>query len=146
MKSLLSFLSLIVCSLCLSAISAQAVMPVNPLDGKAASATAETFLADYLNYLKSENNKTDAVAKSKLVTPEFKKAYKKAMADKELDSDPVIFAQDVPITPFKAESSKVKGDTATVVVMAKYNAKEKSRLTVTLVAKDGHWLVSKVAR
>lgn len=145
MKSILS-LSLIVCSLFVGTITANAVMPVPPLDEKSASATAETFLADYLKSLadKAPDKNVKFVAKTTLATPEFKTAFKKAMANKELESDPVIFAQDVPITPFKAESSKVKGDSATVVVAAKYNPKETSKLKVTLVAKDGHWLVSKV--
>jgi hypothetical protein len=148
MKSKRSFLTLLACSLVFSSMAAHAETTAPALDSKSASAVAETFLADYLKTLKSDarNDNEKFVAKSKLAAPEFKASYKKAMADKELDSDPVIFAQDVPITPFKAESSKVKGDTATVVVAAKYNPKEISRLKVTLVAKDGHWLVSKVAR
>ena len=125
-----------------------AIFMVDP-DGKVASATAETFFAGYLKTLKTDappNKNEPFVAKSKLVTPEFKAAFKKAMADKELESDPVIFAQDVPITPFKAESSKVKADTATVVLTAKYNPKETSTIKVTLMAKGGHWLISKVAK
>ena len=147
MKNKRSFLTLIASSLIFANVTARAVTPVNPLDEKSAGAAAETFLAGYLNDLKSESKK-DAhfVAKSNLVTPEFKASYKKAMADKELESDPVIFAQDVPITPFKAESSKVKDNTATVVVAAKYNPKETSKLKVTLVAKDNQWLISKIAR
>lgn len=144
MKSILSLTTLIACSLLFSSM-AQAEKPAPALDEKSASAAAETFLAGYLKFLKSEAKNDEFVAKSKLVTPEFKAAYKKAMADKELDSDPVIFAQDVPITPFKAESSTVKGDTAIVRVAAKYNPKDTSKLNVTLVAKDGHWLVSKIA-
>ena len=145
MKSKRSFLTLLACSLVFAGMAAQAETSAPALDGKSASAVAETFLAGYVKDTKSEKD-THFVAKSKLVTPEFKAAYKKAMADKELDSDPVIFAQDVPVTPFKAESSKVKGDTATVVVAGKYNPKETSRLQVSLVAKDGQWLISKIAR
>ena len=149
MKSLLSLTTLIITSLLLASLPAQAETAA-PLDSKAASATAETFYAGYLKTLKDDspnNNKNEAfVAKSKLVTPEFKAAFKKAMNDKELESDPVIFAQDVPITPFKTDSAKVKGDTATVVLVARYNPKETSTIKVSLVAKDGQWLISKVAQ
>jgi len=146
MKTKRSFLTLLASSLIFSSMAAHAETATQSLDSKSAGAAAETFLAGYLNYLKSESRDTKFVAKSKLVTPEFKASYKKAMADKELESDPVIFAQDVPITPFKTESSKVKGDAASVVVAAKYNPKETSKLQVTLVAKEGQWLVSKIAR
>lgn len=145
MKSVLS-LTFIVCSLFLGSITAKAVTPVSPPDEKAAGATAEAFFAGYLKALNSKSGDENVkwVAKTDLATPEYKKAFKKAMSNKELDSDPVIYAQDVPITPFKAQSTKVKGDSATVVVAAKYNPKETSKLKVTLAAKDGHWLVSKV--
>ena len=143
MKTKRSFLTLLASSLIFANMAAHAETPALPWNGPSPGATAETFLADYI---KSDAKNSQFVAKTKLATPEFKAAFKKAMADKELESDPVIFAQDVPITPFKAESSKVKGDTATVLVAAKYNAKETSKLMVTLVAKDGQWLVSKIAR
>jgi hypothetical protein len=142
MKSIFSLTILVIASF-LACMPAPAGAAAKLLDGKSAGATAETFLAGYLPALGKDKN-SEFVAKSKLVTPEFKATFKKAMADKELESDPVIYAQDVPITPFKTESSKVTGDTATVVVAAKYNPKETSRLKVTLVAKNGLWLISKI--
>lgn len=145
MKSALSLTALFFATL-LSCMISRAETAAASLDGKSAGTAAETFLAGYIKELVKNSDHTAWVAKTKLATPEFKAAFKKAMSDKELEVDPVIFAQDVPITPFKAESSKVKGDTATVLVVGKYNEKEFSRLTVTLVAKDGKWLVSKVAR
>jgi hypothetical protein len=148
MKFIFSLTTLIVGSFLLSSMPTQAETAAARLDGKAAGATAETFMAGYLKALndKSPDGNVKWVAKTNLATPEFKASFKKAMADKELESDPVIFAQDVPITPFKAESTKVKGDSATVMVAAKYNPKETSTIKVTLVAKEGHWLVSKVAQ
>jgi hypothetical protein len=142
MRPILSLASLVIASLLLSCITAQAEATAAPLDGKSAGAAAETFLA---GYLKAGARNSEWVARTKFATPEFKAAFKKAMADKELGSDPVLFAQDVPTTPFKAESSQVKGDTAIVVLAAKYD-KETSKLKVTLVAKDGHWLVSRTAQ
>ena len=148
MKSVLSLTTLLIATF-FSSLTAQAETAAAPLDGKSAGTAAELFLAGYIKSIdgkKPLDSNTAWVAKTKLATPEFKAAFKKAMSDKELEVDPVIFAQDVPITPFKAESSKVKGDTATVVVSGKYNEKEFSKLKVTLVAKDGRWLVSKIAR
>jgi hypothetical protein len=148
MKSILSLSTLVITSLFLSMMPAQAETACAPPDGKAAGAAAEEFFAGYLKALddKSPDGNVKWVVKTKLAAPEFKAAFKKAMNDKELESDPVIFAQDVPITPFKAESVKVKGDNATVVVVARYNPKETSTIKVSLVAKDGHWLVAKVAQ
>ena len=145
MKTIFSFTTLIVASLLLSCLPTHAET-CPQLDGKSAGATAETFFAGYLKALNDGEKSAAFVAKTKLATLAFKAAFKKAMADKQLGSDPVIFAQDVPITPFKAESAKVKEDVATVVVTAKYNPKETSTINVTLVAKDGQWLVSKVAK
>jgi predicted lipid-binding transport protein (Tim44 family) len=142
MKSVLTllFLTTFLCGICLGAPApAAAAAP----DSKSAGTTAETFLAGYIPALNKSKN-SGFVGQSKLVTPEFKATFKKAMADKELESDPVIYAQDVPITPFKTASSKVKGDTATVVVTAKYNPKETSKLKVTLVAKNGAWLITRI--
>jgi len=132
MKSVLSLTTLLIATF-FSSLTAQAETAAAPLDGKSAGTAAELFLA---GYIKSIDGKKPLDSNTAWV----------AMSDKELEVDPVIFAQDVPITPFKAESSKVKGDTATVVVSGKYNEKEFSKLKVTLVAKDGRWLVSKIAR
>ena len=66
------------------------------------------------------------------------------MAAEAVDADPVLLAQDVPSTPFKAESSKVTGDTATVLVAAEFAGKP-HKLKVMLVAQGVHWLVSQTA-
>ena len=146
MKSI-HYLSTLFIAALLSCITVRAETPAAPLDSKSAAAAAETFFAAYIKELsKQATDHTAWVAKTKLATPEFKASFKKAMADKNLEVDPVIDAQDVPITPFKAESTHVKGDAATVLVAGKYNEKEISRLQVTLVAKDGHWLIAKIAR
>ena len=141
MKSILRLAALIVCSLLVSCQSDRAGTVAPQLDGKSAGAAAEAFLA---GYIKSDAKNSAWVAQTKLMTPEFKAAFKKAMADEEVDADPVLHAQDVPTTPFKARSSNVKGDTATVVVAAKFGDKP-YKLKVTLVAQGGHWLVSKTA-
>lgn len=140
MKSILPLGALAVCSLLLSCTATQPAAKTS-LDSESASTAAETFLA---GYIKSDAKNSDWVARTELATPGFKAAFKKAMASTEVDADPVLFAQDVPSTRFKAESSQVKGDTATVLVAAKFGDKP-YRLKVTLVAKDGHWLVSKTA-
>lgn len=141
MKSIRSLGALIVCSLLLSCVSSQGDTKAPSLGDKSAGAAAEVFLADYI---KADDKNSEWVAKTKLATPEFKAAFKKAMASDEVDSDPVLFAQDIPNTPFKAESAQVKGDTATVVVAAKFGDMP-FKLKVTLLAKEGHWLVSKTA-
>ena len=107
----------------------------------AAKAAAEAFLA---GYIKADADNVAWVAKSKLVTPEFKAAFKKAMAAEVVDADPVLFAQDVPSTPFKAAAASVKDGKATIQVVAKFSD-EPYKLTVTLVSKGGQWLVSKTA-
>ena len=141
MKSILSLAAWVVCSAFVFSLTDQARAATPQLDDKAAGVATEVFLA---GYLKAEGTNNDWIAQSKLVTPEFKAAFKKAMSAKEIAVDPVLYAQDVPSSPFKAQSSKVKGDTASVVVTAKYGDKPYS-LKVALVAKDGHWLVSKTA-
>lgn len=141
MKSILHLAALVACSLSVFCLAGEARGATAQLDEKSAGAAAETFLA---GYIKADAKNREWVARSPLVTPEFKAAFKKAMASELVDADPVLFAQDVPSTPFKAESSKVKGDAATVVVVAKYSGKP-YRLKVTLVAQGGHWLVSRTA-
>lgn len=110
-------------------------------DDAKVEAAAEAFLA---GYIQSDAKNVEWVANSKLVTSEFIAAFKKAMASELVDADPVIFAQDIPSTPFKATSSSVKGEVAMVKVSAKFG-EDPFKLTVTLVSKDGHWLVSKTA-
>lgn len=133
---------LIVCALVLSCVSVPAETKAPPLDGTSAGAAAEVFLA---GYIKADDKNSEWVAKTTLATPEFKAAFKKAMASEEVDADPVLFAQDVPSTPFKAESAQVKGGTATVIVTAKFGDTP-FKLKVTLVAREGRWLVSKTER
>lgn len=115
---------------------------VAPAGDKKAEAAAEVFLAEYI---KADAKNVEWMAKSTLVTKEFKDAFKKEMTAEEVEADPVLFAQDVPSTPFKAVSSTVKGKVAKVVVAAKFGD-EPYRLLVTLVStKEGEWLVAKTA-
>ena len=141
MKSSLHLVAVVVCSLSVLCLAGEARGATAQLDDKSAGAAAEAFLA---GYIKADAKNVEWVAKTPLVTPEFKAAFKKARAAESVDADPVLFAQDVPSTPFKAESSKVKGDTAAVLVAAKF-ADKPHKLKVMLVAQGGHWLVSKTA-
>ncbi len=141
MKSILHFYALVVCSLLVSCMTDKSGKSASQLDCKSAGAAAEAFLA---GYIMSDARNSEWVANSPLVTTEFKATFKRAMKLENWAVDPVIFAQDIPTTPFKAESSTVKGGTATVLVAAKFSD-HSYKLKVMLVAKDGHWLVSKTA-
>jgi lipoprotein-anchoring transpeptidase ErfK/SrfK len=80
-------------------------------DAKAAGdagVVAEKFYAGYVAQVEGNKDTKKWVAGSKLVTPNFKKAYAKAMSAKEVDADPVLNAQDVPTKPFKAEKPEIK--------------------------------------
>ena len=148
MKFLPLLVPMIICSLFATPLPSRAEPETKapgkaaPAGDKKAEAAAEVFLAEYI---KADAKNVEWMAKSKLVTKEFKDAFKKEMTAEEVDADPVLFAQDVPSTPFKAVSSTVKGKVAKVVVAAKFG-EEPYRLRVTLVStKDGEWLVAKTA-
>ena len=104
---------------------------------------AEKFYAGYVAQVDANKDTKVWVAKSKLVTEKFKKAYAKAMKAEDLDADPVLNAQDVPTKPFKAEKPEVKDDKATVVLTTTFG-EEKHKVTAKLVKVDGVWLLDSV--
>jgi len=106
---------------------------------------AEKFYAEYLVLVKADKETTTWMAKSKLVTPAFKKYYAKQMSPKNesVESDPVLEAQDTPTSPFKAGKTVIKGDKATVSLSAKFD-RDIDKVDVDMVLKDGVWLVDMV--
>jgi hypothetical protein len=107
------------------------------------SAVAEKFYAGYVAQVDANKDTKAWVAKSKLVTGKFKKAYAKAMSDEELDADPVLNAQDIPSKPFKVEELAIKNDNATVVLTAAFGD-HKHKVTAKLLKVDGVWLLDAV--
>jgi hypothetical protein len=115
-----------------------------PSDGPGKA--AEKFYAGYVALLDANKDTKSWVAKSKLVTADFKKSYVKKMSPKEgdaLDSDPVLQAQDVPTSPFKAGKPTIKDNKATVILSAKFGS-DTGRVNVQLVLTEGVWLVDRV--
>ena len=106
-------------------------------------AVAEKFYAGYVSQVDSNKDTKEFVAKSKLVTEKFKKAYAKAMNAEEIDADPVLNAQDIPSQPFKAEKPEIKDDKAKVVLGAAFG-ETKHKVTAKLVKVDGVWLLDAV--
>ena len=106
-------------------------------------AVAEKFYAGYVAQVEANKDTKKWVAGSKLVTPNFKKAYAKAMNAEVVDADPVLNAQDVPSKPFKAGKPEIKDTTATVVLVTSFG-KEKHQVTATLKKVDGAWLLDSV--
>lgn len=104
---------------------------------------AEKFYAGYVAQVEANKDTKKWVAGSKLVTPNFKKAYAKAMSAKEVDADPVLNAQDVPSKPFKAGKPEIKDTTATVVLVTSFG-RESHKVTATLRKVDGVWLLDSV--
>ena len=104
---------------------------------------AETFYAGYVAQVDANKDTKTWVAKSKLVTEKFKRAYAKAMSAEEVDADPVLNAQDVPSKPFKAEKPDIKDATATVVLTTSFGT-EKHMVTAKLLKVDGAWLLDSV--
>lgn len=107
---------------------------------KAVTAVAEQFYAQYNEHIE---NTDDLIQKSKLLTPEFKKAYAKAMKSEELDADPVLEAQDNLPSPAKAKAVTVKGETATVTLKLSKTSESGGGWSsvVYLVKRDGVWLI-----
>jgi hypothetical protein len=115
-----------------------------PADGP--DKAAEKFYAGYLAVLTPDKDTVSWVAKSKLVTADFKKYYAKQMSPKNedaLDVDPIILAQDVPTKPFKAGEPVIKGNKATVVLTAKFGV-DTGKVSVQMVLADGVWLVDSI--
>jgi hypothetical protein len=81
----------------------------------------------------------DWIKNNSYLTPEFKQAYKKVMSDTELDSDPILDAQDWPSEPFEAKSVEIKGAHASAKVSSK--AFPDHIIRVFLV-KRGKWLIN----
>ncbi|MCW1924022.1 hypothetical protein OKA05_15750 [Luteolibacter arcticus] len=104
---------------------------------------AEKFYAGYVAEVEANKDTKVWVAKSKLVTPKFKKAYDKAMNAEEVDADPVLNAQDVPTKPFKAEKPEIRDAAASVVLTTTFGS-EKHKVTAKLVKVDGVWLLDAV--
>jgi hypothetical protein len=107
------------------------------------AAVAQKFYAGYVAQVEANKDTKKWVAASKLVTPNFKKAYAKAMNAEEVDADPVLNAQDVPSKPFKAQKPDIKDTTATVVLVTSFG-KEKHQVTAKLVKAGGLWLLDSV--
>lgn len=103
----------------------------------------EKFYAGYVAEVDANRNTGAWVAKSKLVTDRFKKAYAKIMNSEEVDADPVLNAQDIPSAPFKTETAITKENTATVVVASSFG-EDKHRLKLKLVKVDGVWLLDEL--
>ena len=106
-------------------------------------AIAETFLAGYIKTMEANEDVVAWVAASELATESFKAAYKKAVSVPDIESDPVLHAQDVPTGAFKAEKVTVKAKTAAVPVTAKFGDTP-HKLVVSLVEEKGQWLISKI--
>ncbi|MGB8356479.1 MAG: hypothetical protein WCD79_21450, partial [Chthoniobacteraceae bacterium] len=107
---------------------------------------AEKFYAEYLVLVNANKATTPWIAKSKLVTAAFKKYYAKEMSPKNgdpVESDPVLQAQDVPTSPFKAGKVVIKENKATVSLSAKFD-NDTDNVSVQMVLKDGVWLVDMV--
>ena len=104
---------------------------------------AEKFYAGYVAQVEANKETKVWVAKSKLVTEKFKKAYAKAMNAEEVDADPALKAQDIPTKPFKAEKPDIKDTTATVVLVAPYGTVN-HKITAKLVKAGGGWLLDAV--
>jgi len=106
---------------------------------------AEEFYAEYLVLVNANKETTSWIAKSKLVTTEFKKYYAKQMSPKNdsVESDPVLQAQDTPTSPFKAGKTVIKDNKATVILTAKFD-KDTDKVSVQMALKDGVWLVDMV--
>lgn len=100
----------------------------------------EKFYAGYVAEVDANRDTKVWVAKSKLVTDKFKKAYAKIMNSEEVDADPVLNAQDIPSQPFKTETAITKEDTATVVVASSFG-EDKHKLKLKLVKVGGIWLL-----
>ncbi|WAC17815.1 DUF3828 domain-containing protein [Luteolibacter sp. SL250] len=100
----------------------------------------EKFYAGYVAEVDANRDTKVWVAKSKLVTDKFRKAYAKIMNSEEVDADPVLNAQDIPSAPFKTETAIIKEDTATVVVASSFGG-DKHRLKLKLVKVNGVWLL-----
>ena len=119
-------------------VSLLAALPSHAADGP--GQVTEKFYAGYVAAVEANKDTKVWVAQSKLVTGNFKKAYAKIMNAEEIDADPVLNAQDIPSTPFKAEKPQITGDAATVVVVSSFG-EDKHKLKVKLVQKDGAWLL-----
>ena len=107
---------------------------------------AEKFYAGYVALVEANKETQSWVAKSKLVTADFKKFYLKKMSPKggeAIDCDPVLQAQDVPTTPFKAGKPAIKDNRATVILTAKFGS-DTGKVSVQMVLTDGVWLVDRV--
>jgi len=123
-------------------IHVPAIADEAPDPGKA----AEKFYAEYLVLVNANKETTSWMAKSKLVTTEFKKYYAKQMSPKNGDAvevDPVLQAQDTPTSPFKAGKTVINGNKATVSLTAKFD-RDTDHIAVQMVLKDGVWLVDMV--
>jgi len=107
---------------------------------------AEKFYAGYLAVLNANKDTVSWVAKSKVVTADFKKSYAKVMSPKgneSIDVEPVLQAQDTPTTPFKAGKPMIKGNKATVILTARFGV-DTGKVSVRMVLANGLWLVDSV--
>ena len=107
---------------------------------------AEKFYASYLALVNANKDTMSWVANSKLVTTNFKKFYLKKMTPKEgdvIDCDPILQAQDVPTSPYKAEKPTIKDNKATVILTAKFGS-DTGKVIVQMVLASGVWLVDMV--
>jgi len=103
----------------------------------------EKFYAGYVAEVDANRDTNAWVAKSKLVTEKFRKAYAKIMNSEEVDADPVLNAQDIPSAPFKTETVITKEDKATVVVASSFGG-DKHKLKLKLVKEGGIWLLDEL--
>ncbi|MGP1500397.1 MAG: hypothetical protein ACTTJM_01250 [Bergeyella cardium] len=105
------FSSVLVFSVLSSSISARPlpvservdVSLMSPEQQDTASSVALKFINSYIKALNSTSNIGAWVNKNKLVTKEFKVAYKKLTA-RDLDADPILDAQDYPDGGYKLVS------------------------------------------
>jgi hypothetical protein len=105
---------------------------------------AEQFYAGYLTLVNASKDTTSWVAKSHLVTANFKKSYAKKMSAEDVDADPAIQAQDTPTSPFKATKTTIDGKKATVILTAKY-ANATHKLSVNMLLTNGVWQLDAVS-
>ncbi len=120
--------------LILSAFSSLAAEPASPAEA------AQNFYDSYMKVVLANGDTQQFVLSSKTVTPGFKKAYAKLIAD-GMDSDPILCGQDYPAEGFTASAAKIHGDKATVTMKSRGDTLKHS-FGVTMRLIGARWLLS----
>ena len=115
-----------------------------PADTLAVRERVDRFFEQYVALFDRGDSTAQWIDESPVLTPDFKQAYTKMLADAEaaemgLDQDPVLNAQDVPTRPYTTRTAIITGDRATAEVT---NAEWSDALIrVSLVAVNGDWMI-----